>query len=195
MESGREQMSTQDQIDQISALRDKAVAKAERHRAAALDAERQAEKYSAAIDVLNEIAPPQDERVTIVQPKNVKFLGGGIPSTDGPTGPIYQRILSLLQSDDKLWWTANEIQDGLANIGDVIKMTSISPNLSRLKESGDIVRDDLKVALADRVTQKIEASEDSSFPEVPSEASVDTRPYQSSEPPAKDREAGSGGGT
>lgn len=159
-------MSMQEQINQIVALRDKAVAAYDRAIAAAEKHKKEAEEYSVALGVLSKILPTS------------QYLETQMPQTDSESesfrtvsGPIYERILTLLKSSEKLWWTANAIQEALASQGDHIKMTSISPNLSRLKESGDIVRKDLKVALADRVLQKAEASEEDLLSGSSSEAS------------------------
>lgn len=153
-------MSLSDQIKQIEALRNKAVASFERASALAEKHRKEADEFNIAIDVLTKIAPPNVVSVaTAIAP--VARYGGGLPSaSDITNAPIYKRILNVLKSSDQMWWTANQIQDALKALGDDVKMTSISPNLSRLKESGDIVRDDLKVALADRAPQNAETPED-----------------------------------
>ncbi len=152
-------MLLQDQIKQIEALRDKAVSAYDRAVALAEKHRKEADDYNTAIDVLAKIAPTSPEAPKPGAPKT--FYDGGVLSpASHQSAPIYQRILRLLKSSEQLWWTANQIQEKLEEQGDVIKMTSISPNLSRLKDSNDIVRVDLKVALAGRVPQNAEAPED-----------------------------------
>ncbi len=166
-------MSIEDQIKQIEAMRDKAISAYERAIALAEKHRKEADDFNTALDVLSKIAPssPPGGRHSNL-PKS--FIGGGPPSASAHTsGPIYQRILSLLKESDQLWWTANQIQDGLEAKGDFVKMTSISPNLSRIKDSGDIVRDDLKIALADRLNKSVETPEGDLLGRNPSEESKD----------------------
>lgn len=169
-------MSIQDQIKEIEALRDKASAAFERASVAMEKHRKEADEYNIALGVLAKIAPaPTSMSAPSVQamPKP-RFYGGGTATyISTASGPIYQRILNLLKSSEQLWWTANQIQEALEAQGDVIKMTSISPNLSRLKESKDIVRDDLKVALADRAPQNAETPEGDLLGGNPSGASID----------------------
>ena len=181
-------MSIRNQIQQIEALRDKALSARERALAAAEKHGKEAEEYETAISVLKKLAPSGFQEFAYAARDSAK--SGGFVA-----GSIASRILDLMRGSEKLWWTANEIQDALGAAGDEVKMTSISPNLTRLKESGDIVRDDLKVALADRAPKNTEAPEDDLLRRNSSGASDDDRPYQSVEPSAQGREAGPGGGT
>lgn len=146
-------MSIESQIDQIRALRDKAVSARDRAAALVEKHAQEAAEFETAIAVLVKISPPREDRINLSQ---------RIAAAEAPVshGPIWKRILDAMNASEKVWWTANELQDALSAGGDVVKMTSISPNLSRLKDGGDIVRDDLKVALADRAPQKAEAPED-----------------------------------
>ena len=180
-------MSFQDQIGQIKGLLEKAKVARERATQLVEKHAREIMDYETAIAVLAKLAPleTQNEATAAAKPA---------ASSGYSSGSIASRILHLLKASEKTWWTANEIQSALANTGEPVKMTSVSPNLTRLKESGDIVRDDFKVALRDRVHQKTEASEGDLLHRNPSEASNDTRPYQSGEPPAQGREAVPGGG-
>ena len=62
---------------------------------------------------------------------------------------------SVLRQSPEPWMTANEIQERAAAIkGQDVPMGTVSPTLSLMKNEGLIVRDGLKVALADR-TQEI----------------------------------------
>ena len=148
----------------------------------------EAAEYETAIAVLNKIAPATTADFDKT-PMQATQSGNSQPGT------IASRILTLMRESDKRWWTANEIQDELGKTGDPVKMTSISPNLSRLKENGEIVRDELNVALANRASRNVEASEGMPASTFPSEASIETRSYQSGESPAQGREAVPGGGT
>jgi hypothetical protein len=167
-------MSINDQINQIEALRDKAISGFERASALAEKHRKEADDFNIAIDVLSKIAPLDSRPATTTHSRNI-FPSGKAPhsAVSAAVPPIYQRILTLLQQSEQTWWTANQIQEALEARGDVIKMTSISPNLSRLKDSNDIVRDDLKVALAARVSQNTEAPEDDLLSGNSSGASID----------------------
>ncbi len=180
-------MSINLQIEQIVGLRDKAAAAREKSLIAAEKYLKEIEEYTTAITVLTRLSPSAAQRSVDVSQNEAKSVNFG-------SGSIAYRILSLLRSSEKLWWTANEIQDALGSVGEAVKMTSVSPNLSRLKENGDIVREDFKVALIDRVRQKAEAPKGDLLEGNPFEASNDTRIHQTGEPQAQGREAVPGGG-
>lgn len=66
-------------------------------------------------------------------------------------------FLSILRQSDRVWFTANELQEQASVIkGRHIPMATVSPTLSKMKNDELIVRDGLKVALTDRV-KKAEA--------------------------------------
>ena len=63
-------------------------------------------------------------------------------------------FLSVLRQSDNPWMTANEIQERASAIkGQDVPMATVSPTLSNLKTTGLIVRDGLKVALAERFNE------------------------------------------
>ena len=188
-------MSIEDQIKQIEAMRDKAIAAYERAVALSEKHRKEADDFNTALDVLAKISPDTDVAAQTKAAPTPHYWGGSPPAAPSRSAPIYQRILNLLQESEQMWWTANQIQEALEAKGDIIKMTSISPNLSRLKDSGDIVRDDLKIALANRMSQNTEAPEGDLLGRNPSEASNQTGLCRPGEPPAQGREAVPGGGT
>lgn len=159
-------MSVESQIDQIQALRDKALSARDRAAAAAEKHAQEAAEYETAITVLMKISPPREDRINLAQRINAAEAPVG-------QGPIWKRIIETMKASEKVWWTANELQDALSAHGDTVKMTSISPNLSRLKEGGDIVRDDFKVALADRAPRNAEPPEGDVLDGNPSEGPND----------------------
>lgn len=181
-------MTIENQIKQIEALRDKAISSCERATAQAERYRKEADEFSIAIDVLKRLHP-MDE-ASDGAPQREK-----LPATPQGAKPIGGRILDVMKASDKTWWTANELQDALSQTGNYVKMTSISPNLTRLKESGDIVRDDLKVALADRAPQKTEAPEDDLLSGNSSGASNDHGLTSRGTQPSSPVEPWAGGGT
>jgi hypothetical protein len=65
------------------------------------------------------------------------------------------KIVEALNSPRPLWQTANEIRDYLSQQeGRDVPMSSVSPELTKLKNSETIVRKDLLVALALRVEKE-----------------------------------------
>lgn len=63
-------------------------------------------------------------------------------------------FLSVLRQSANPWMTANEIQERASAIkGQDVPMATVSPTLSNLKNAGLIVRDGLKVALAERLNE------------------------------------------
>lgn len=77
----------------------------------------------------------------------------------GKSGRVYgltEGILSVLKSSWKTWLTAQDIQGELVKrLGREVPMSSISPKLSDLKAKGTILRDDMKVALKERIDRKL----------------------------------------
>jgi hypothetical protein len=64
---------------------------------------------------------------------------------------LEQLTLLLFRNCSDIWWTANEIQDYLQRIkGKDVPMSSISPILTALKNSGVIVREGHNIALAEK---------------------------------------------
>lgn len=67
-------------------------------------------------------------------------------------------FLSVLRQSVDPWMTANEIQQLASAIkGYDVPMATVSPTLSNMKNAGLIVRDGLKVALAERLNENGEA--------------------------------------
>lgn len=63
-------------------------------------------------------------------------------------------LWSALYASDEVWFTANELQDLVANMARVmIPMSSISPSLTDMKNDDEIIRDNMRVALARRVPE------------------------------------------
>lgn len=63
-------------------------------------------------------------------------------------------FLSVLRQSADRWMTANEIQERASAIkGHDVPMATVSPTLSNMKNAGLIVRDGLKVALAERLNE------------------------------------------
>ena len=63
-------------------------------------------------------------------------------------------FLSVLRQSANPWMTANEIQERASAIkGHDVPMATVSPTLSNMKNAGLIVRDGLKVALAERLNE------------------------------------------
>ena len=66
-----------------------------------------------------------------------------------------QLTLEYLGRTPVMWRTANDVQEELSALkGYAVPMSTISPTLSELKKAGLIVRDNLKVALAERVRRE-----------------------------------------
>ncbi|WP_076860219.1 hypothetical protein [Bradyrhizobium mercantei] len=64
---------------------------------------------------------------------------------------LEQLTLLLFRNCSDTWWTANEIQDYLQRIkGKDVPMSSISPILTALKNSGVIVREGHNIALTEK---------------------------------------------
>ena len=64
-------------------------------------------------------------------------------------------ILHYLKTTPSLWRTSNQVQENVSEIKGVeVPLSSVSPMLSELKNDGLIVRDNLKVALAERVKRE-----------------------------------------
>lgn len=67
-------------------------------------------------------------------------------------------FLSVLRQSADPWMTANEIQERASAIkGHAVPMATVSPTLSNMKNAGLIVREGLKVALAERLNENGEA--------------------------------------
>ncbi len=61
---------------------------------------------------------------------------------------------AVLRQSTEPWMTANEIQERASAIkGQSVPMATVSPTLSNMKNEGLIVRDGLKVALAERLNE------------------------------------------
>lgn len=111
------------------------------------------------------------------------------------SGSIADVILAIMRKAEKVWWTANELQDLASEArGSEVPMTSISPNLSKLKNNGDIVRDDLKVALAERVADQSKPPSEGLFEPQSSEGINHSGPSQSADPMRKAVKPCRGGG-
>lgn len=75
---------------------------------------------------------------------------------------------SVLRQSAEIWMTANEIQERASAIkGQEVPMGTVSPMLSIMKSKGVIVRDGLKVALAERLNDNGEALASPSADEAP----------------------------
>lgn len=101
-------------------------------------------------------------------PEEMRDLLLGVVENNQPAQPrvaTAQRSLksrelfeSILRQSSNLWLTANEIQERASAIkGAEVPMTTVSPTLSYMKNDGVIVRDGLKVALAERLNENGEA--------------------------------------
>jgi len=81
-----------------------------------------------------------------------------LPLEDGsPAKRMTKRQLfkTILEQAPTPWMTANEIQaKAKAITGTEHAMSSVSPMLSDMKKAGEIVRDDLKVALTSRIERE-----------------------------------------
>ena len=63
-------------------------------------------------------------------------------------------IVSVLRQSPDVWMTANEISERASSIkGRDVPLATVSPALSLMKNDGLIVRDGLKVALAERLNE------------------------------------------
>ncbi|WP_394764278.1 hypothetical protein [Phenylobacterium sp.] len=64
-------------------------------------------------------------------------------------------IVMALKNGTNVWLTARDLQTVVGSlIGRAVPMSSISPKLTDLKNRGVIVRDDMKVALKERVPEE-----------------------------------------
>jgi hypothetical protein len=80
--------------------------------------------------------------------------------SDEPSKPMTKRqlFITILAQSASPWMTANEIQaKARAMTGKPYPMKSVSPMLSDMKNSGDILRDDLRVALKSRIERETPA--------------------------------------
>ena len=69
-----------------------------------------------------------------------------------------QLFVTILEQSSSPWMTANEVQaKARAMTGKPYPMASVSPMLSDMKKAGDIVRDDMKVALKCRLERETPA--------------------------------------
>lgn len=86
-------------------------------------------------------------------------MATGVATVAGPSATrpvtIKEMIVSYLEKTSSLWRTANDIQDNVSDMrGSPVPMSSISPTLSDMKKAGTIVRDGMKVALAERIKRE-----------------------------------------
>lgn len=73
-------------------------------------------------------------------------------SVDPSKESIESLILILVGASQRVWWTANELQAELSILrGTDVPMSTISPTLTNMKNSGKIYREGLRVADASRV--------------------------------------------
>lgn len=102
------------------------------------------------------------------KPEEMRDLLLGVVENNQPAqtrGAFVKRSLksrelfeSILRQSSNVWLTANEIQERASAIkGSEVPMTTVSPTLSYMKNDGVIVRDGLRVALADRLNENGEA--------------------------------------
>ena len=78
------------------------------------------------------------------------------PSNPPLDGKLTTRavFLAVLRQSADPWMTANEIQERASAIkGQEVPMSTVSPTLSNLKNSGLVERDGFKVALAERLNE------------------------------------------
>lgn len=114
------------------------------------------------IPLVNGLASPRPLRIGDITIDNPPTLAGTVAdwaraATNAPTFTSRTLFISILRQSEEVWVTANEIQERASAIkGQQIPMATVSPTLSNMKNDGLIVRDGLKVALADRV-KKAEA--------------------------------------
>jgi hypothetical protein len=93
-------------------------------------------------------------RTPVPTPSVVTRVFHEMPKPRSGKGRVTKKdmIMKCLEAPRPLWQTANEIRDAMSELtGEEVKMTSISPALTDLKNDGKIVRKDLLVASADRV--------------------------------------------
>lgn len=73
-------------------------------------------------------------------------------AVDSAKESIESLILIILGASDRIWWTANELQSELTALKSAdVPMSTISPTLTNMKNSGKITRDGLRVADPNRV--------------------------------------------
>jgi len=101
-------------------------------------------------------------RIAVSEPSPAVFPAP-IASGDGPrkqvdsggagrVSGLTKTLMSILKSAENPWMTAKNLQaQASAILGAEVKMSSISPKLSELKNTGVIRRDDMLVALTERV--------------------------------------------
>lgn len=71
-------------------------------------------------------------------------------------------VRSIMDASEKTWWTAVEIRVELCRRWERdVPQTSLSPQLSKMKDAGKIVRDGMKIALPDRVPNLLALSDQS----------------------------------
>lgn len=76
---------------------------------------------------------------------------------DAPATRVTKRqlFINIMEQSPSPWMTANEIQARARAItGKEYPMNSVSPMLSDMKNAGEIVRDDLQVALKSRIERE-----------------------------------------
>lgn len=131
------------QIDDILDRKRRVDARIARLEAELEKLEAETAEYDIALNVIERVSSGKPDRRSVFGPT----------SDDGKRLSIAEKVLSVMRKSDKrVWWTANEIQSEIqSEFGDLVQVTSLSPNLSRLKKEGLIVRDELKVALKERV--------------------------------------------
>lgn len=177
--------------DALKKLAD-ADAKVARHQALLDKAKTDRDELRGALDVLSRHIP---ELKDVLAGGAAEDLESRPHSATYQSGSIADVILIVMRKADKVWWTANELQDLVSKArGSDVPMTSISPNLSKLKNNGDIVRADRKVALTERTTDQGKSPSEGLFCANASEGIFDSGNNQPAEPPAEGREAVPGGG-
>lgn len=95
---------------------------------------------------LNSITRPPRPPSPPPVPKNESY------AVDTVRESVESLILIILGASDRVWWTANELQVELTALkGSEVPMSTVSPTLTNMKNSGKIYRDGLRVADPNRV--------------------------------------------
>lgn len=107
------------------------------------------------------------------QPRTVEKTREGAPEA---RETFADAVRSIMDASEKTWWTAVEIRGELCRRWERdVPQTSLSPQLSKMKDAGKIVRDGMKIALPSRVPDLLALSDQNENDEAAasSEASAD----------------------
>lgn len=102
--------------------------------------------------IVVELEAPEGLGYVTKGPMEVATVGG----KKAIAGSTRELIHHVLDSGNRLWMTANEIRDLISELkGSPVPMSTVSPTLSDMKKSGLIARDNMRVALVDRVKREM----------------------------------------